>query len=890
MASQSRSERRSGDLSETEAEETEAEETPAEETPAEEPQAEEDLDFIPPPPRRSDLARGGPGLFRKFRDGADDTAAKDLDSSCIEWPATLGLDSISAPPGYKLLEMIGQGGMGVVFRAHQESLNRTVAIKLLSSTLPTSGEERQRFYREAEAAAHLQHPNIVQVHEVTEYRGVPFLIMQYVDGGTLLDRMNRRPLPARESASFVAVLADAIDAAHRQGIIHRDLKPSNILLQAKEPSERQNQSDGPASAEPLLSDLAPRISDFGLARILQDDNDITRTGTVLGTPNYMSPEQANGQTKAIGPAADVYALGAILYELTTGRPPFASPSFLQVLDQVRNEEPLSPNRLTRGLPKDVCTICLKCLEKNPSKRYASAADLADDLRRFVRGETIHARPTTAVERSVKWIRRNPAWAATISVTLSASLVMAALTLRHNRLLKAEVVRANAGEDDARRQQRLAMTMFHRGFDALDDLLQNIGVNSRNSTQASKRATQLYEQVIGYYYEVLEGADESDPEVRLAGGKVLVYAGSLQFLLGRYDKATQDLDAANSRLQSLLKRTPENLAVLRHLARCKAYQARTLNALGDSQKAKDRFAESLELLETIADRDPTFPRLSHNLAQTHHWIGAALIGGAQSEAAYHHFGEASRLYRLLLRDNESDDSLRIRLGMSLAALTIIDLDAARYDKTESLVVELESLWRNATDRSSFFAREGLAETYRLWGLLESSRGNSTQACVRFDEGIHVMEKALAETPLDVKARSCMHGLWRIKAWTLSRSDAPHDIADSAWRQAIEFADGGLRTHALAELAWEYAGRGDSEAAGGVISQAISESPESAATWLHLARASAMSSMAPEIADEPERQQADRDVAQQCWEQAIERGAEVNIQDEPVLAAVLGLSPI
>jgi WD40 repeat protein len=294
--------------------------------------------------------------------------------------------ALPAVPGYEVLGELGRGGMGVVYRARQVRLNRPCALKMILAGAHATPEAATRFLAEAEAIARLEHPHIVRIHHVGEADGLPFFELELLPGGSLDRRLDGTPWPPARAARLAAQLAAAVAEAHRRGVVHRDLKPANVLLAA---------------------DDAPKITDFGLAKAVGSEAGLTATEAVLGSPSYMAPEQAGGRAKEAGPAADVYALGAILYELLTGRPPFRGATVLETLEQVKAVEPVPPSRLVPGLPRDAETIALKCLQKEPARRYESAAALAEDLRRFAAGEPIAARPVGRAERSWRWCRRNP---------------------------------------------------------------------------------------------------------------------------------------------------------------------------------------------------------------------------------------------------------------------------------------------------------------------------------------------------------------------------------------------------------------------------------------------------------------------------------------------------
>jgi formylglycine-generating enzyme required for sulfatase activity len=328
-------------------------------------------------------------------------------------------------PGYEILGVLGHGGMGVVYRARQTQANRLVALKMIRAVDHASPTERLRFEIETEAVARLQHPHIVQLYEAGEVRGQPFFSLEFCDGGTLTDQLKKQRPSPREAAALIETLARAMHYAHLRGVVHRDLKPGNVLLSF---SRETPASAGPALAGvSRLNAVVPKITDFGLAkRIDAEARDVSQSGAILGTAAYMAPEQAAGKVRDTGPAADVYALGALLYECLTGRPPFEGPQHV-VLVSILSDEPVPPSRLVPQVPADLETICLKCLRKKPDRRYASAEELANDLRRFQAGEPIRARPVGRVERALKWAKRRPAAAALVGVVLLALVSLAVLS-------------------------------------------------------------------------------------------------------------------------------------------------------------------------------------------------------------------------------------------------------------------------------------------------------------------------------------------------------------------------------------------------------------------------------------------------------------------------------
>ncbi len=343
-------------------------------------------------------------------------------------PSLLNDAELPDIPDYRVDSILGHGGVGVVYKAHHLKLKRPVAIKMLRSGAYASAAERARFRQEAEAVAALRHVNIMQVYDVGEYDGRPYFTMEFIEGGDLAQALAGMPQPAREAAAMIATLADAVQTAHDGGIVHRDLKPANVLLSANG---------------------NPKISDFGLARRLERDPSLTIAAARVGTPSYMAPEQAAGNVEAFCPSVDIYALGAMLYEMLTGRPPFRAHSASETQRQVIHEYPAPPSRLNARIPRDLETICLKCLRKEPADRYSSAGALSDDLRRFLDGRPIHARPVSRLERGLRWMRRNPAGAAFIVTAMALSTLAAAFVMREISLA------AQRRTEEAHWKERLA---------------------------------------------------------------------------------------------------------------------------------------------------------------------------------------------------------------------------------------------------------------------------------------------------------------------------------------------------------------------------------------------------------------------------------------------------
>ncbi len=395
-------------------------------------------------------------------------------------------------PGFAVLGELGRGGMGAVYKAWQDSLKRVVALKVIRADAYADHAVFTRFQAEAEAAARLQHPNIVSVFEVGEHEGVGYLVLEYVRGGGLDRKLAGLLQSPNDSARLLETVARAIHYAHQQGIVHRDLKPANILL---------------------TDDGAPKISDFGLAKLMERDQGLTQAGDIVGTPSYMAPEQLRGLSSKITPVTDVYALGAILYEMLTGRPPFKGTTPLSTMEQVATQEPLAPGKLQRHTPADLETICLKCLQKDPHRRYASALELADDLRRFLEHQPILARPTPGWERAWKWSRRHKG-AATALLTIASAMALGfGGGLYYNARLRVAVKQARAAERVSQNNEAIALRQRNLALHAFKQLVFDVQ-EKLGQTPATRAVRQnLLDTAIAGLDEVVPTAAGAAPDLQ-----------------------------------------------------------------------------------------------------------------------------------------------------------------------------------------------------------------------------------------------------------------------------------------------------------------------------------------------------------------------------------------
>ena len=417
---------------------------------------------------------------------------------------------------YELVQEIARGGMGVVYRARQKGLNREVALKMILSGQLAGKEEVSRFRSEAEAAARLDHPGIVPVYEVGQIDGQPFFSMGFIEGESLAKKLADGPLEPKEAARFLDKISAAVEYAHKRGIVHRDLKPGNVLVTVEG---------------------EPKITDFGLAKRLDGDSELTATGQVLGTPSYMPPEQAAGKLAQVNERSDVYALGAILYCMLVGRPPFQSGNQLDTLMQVLDKDPVAPRELDSKIPKDLETICLKCLSKDPDKRYESADGLSDDLNRFLSGKEVLARPVSRVETAWRWCKRNPDFAKLLSATLIV-FVSAFLWTANLAMLTSQAQESAADDSSAATQQRAAASVAKHDNEIILSFVNTniLGAARRHGVDVTLRDALL---------DADKEFDRTFKSDSLVAADVRYTLGESFRIMGEYDKAISHLERCSN---------------------------------------------------------------------------------------------------------------------------------------------------------------------------------------------------------------------------------------------------------------------------------------------------------------------------------------------------------
>lgn len=520
---------------------------------------------------------------------------------------------------YNLLEKIAQGGMGVVYRARQTQLDRIVAVKMILAGQFATDAEVERFRTEALAAAQLQHPAIVAVHEVGRLAGQYFFSMDFVEGQALGDLVREKPLPAARAAAYTRDIAEAIHFAHEHGVLHRDLKPANVLIDRAD---------------------RPRVTDFGLAKRIDQDSNLTATGAMVGTPGYMPPEQVRGEPDKLGAPSDVYALGAILYELLTTRPPFQGESALDTFMQVVNQEPIAPRLLNTKVPHDLETICLKCLEKEPNRRYATAAELATDLRHFLAGEPISARPISRMERAWRWCRRRPAL-----TSLATALVLTIVAGFAGVIWQWR----EAASQNQFAQQSLQKAQFAAGQAAMamDEMSRRrpLGMEWELGEQ------DLIRNVIELHDE-LQQLSDGNPAAQLESALGYARIGRGYLMLNQPNEASAKYVEAIAQVKNLVAQEPQQLEYRQHLAELHDRHGQALREAGTvelQKKAVGEFNAAIELGSQLVQEKPADPRSRRILANANYNVALLHVEQDQHDAARREFDQAFVLQKNLVQD-------------------------------------------------------------------------------------------------------------------------------------------------------------------------------------------------------------------------------------------------
>jgi tetratricopeptide (TPR) repeat protein len=612
--------------------------------------------------------------------------------------------------------------MGVVYKARQISLDRVVVLKMLVAGSHAGPEQLSRFRAEAEMVARLQHPHIVQIYEVGESEGRPFFAMEYVEGNNLAQHLGGVPQPARQSAELVQCLARAVHFAHQRGILHRDLKPGNILL------EERRAGEGRAGG---VNPLVPHITDFGLAKRLAGapatgPGHQTKTGDVMGTPSYMAPEQAGGMAKHIGPAADVYALGAILYEMLTGRPPFLAENPVETVLQVLRDDPVPPRSLQPKVPRDLETITLHCLEKAPRKRYQSAEALAEDLQRYLAGQPIRARPIGAPERLLKWAKRRPAVAALLGVSLLALLVVCAGVIKL-QVSRHELQAVNLELRDSNEQLTVALGkeeyQRQRNVMQLRVVQQTLGEYAQTIDEELDplpQTEQVRRELLGTRLRLLQpflDLEPSDPELRRMKGQAALEVGVTLQRLGRLQDADKSYSLALELFDGLLSEFPDNSNYQHARAEIDIQRGTLLQVKSEDGVADKLLRQAVGRLEKlVAD----FPEPAHQqtLAIAYHNLALLLIKKRRFPEARAAHEAVVTLREKLVRAEPGNDQYKWALAGSYNNLGSLYLKTGQPAKAGQAFEKVQRLLQQVAPRLSTRVdyRRLLAGTHLNLGIL------------------------------------------------------------------------------------------------------------------------------------------------------------------------------
>ncbi|MBS0261637.1 MAG: serine/threonine protein kinase [Planctomycetes bacterium] len=639
-----------------------------------------------------------------------------------------------APPKYQVLEEIGRGGMAVVYRARQLDLDRIVALKQIRDD-SLSAEELARFRAEPAFLAQIQHPNLVAVYDAGEYAGRPYLACEYIAGGSLDRYLTGNPLPVRGACRLLAAIARGVEAAHQRGFIHRDLKPSNVLL------AWNSDHKALAGSEEFWTSVGPKVADLGLAKHLDVVHDHTQTGTVMGTPGYMSPEQTTGQSELLGRESDVFSLGVLMYELLTGRRPFQAATNWEVIELIRTAAPVAPRTWLPTIPRDLNVICLKCLEKDPRKRYAHAGQLAQDLECWLEARPIVARPPAPWERAQKWIYRHPSASSLMATIFLAVLALFSGMVWHNHRLAREVARANTNES-------AAVAEALRGYSAMYDMVKEITDDTIDTDDSQARLERLLEVMRAYHVRTLEGTDSVNPEVRFARASSQFFMGGIREAQGQLPEALDRLEQARQELRLIAHLVSDRVACRSRLAACLRRMAHTrfritkqvdAATINDLREACDLLDELIRLQPQNNDFYSRRGSALHQLATMYYIQGR--VADAEKAAL-----EARAVQDALRRLGPLRNYERTMCATTAAFLARLRINEQDFEAADNLLCEGEQVLEPPGDQPRSSEMEAvLADLCDARCHLELTRGRPQQAWEQRTRSIELLQNILRTVP-------------------------------------------------------------------------------------------------------------------------------------------------